>query len=91
MLSRAARQVMARPRQVVVIRIPKRCGSWGIRLVSLTLTARMGVRTEIRVTSPCVRNMGVDLGRAQVRVAEHLLHAAQVGPSFEEVGGEGVA
>src|SRR5919197_1107634 len=35
--------------------------------------------------------MGVELGRPQVRVAQHLLDAPQVGASFEEVGGEGVA
>jgi hypothetical protein len=35
--------------------------------------------------------MGVDLGRAQVRVTEHLLHRAQVRASFEEVRGEGMA
>jgi len=35
--------------------------------------------------------MGVDLGGAQVRVAEHLLHRAQVRSALEEVRGEGVA
>ena len=55
------------------------------------LTARMWVRTEIRVTSAGVRNMGIELGRAEVRVTEHLLHAAEIGTSFEEVRGEGVA
>jgi len=35
--------------------------------------------------------MGIELGRAEVRVTEHLLHAAEIGTSFEEVRGEGVA
>ena len=35
--------------------------------------------------------MGVDLGRAQIRVPEHLLYRAQVSASFEEVRGEGMA
>ena len=35
--------------------------------------------------------MGVDLSGAQVRVAEHLLHRAQVRSALEEVRGEGVA
>ena len=55
------------------------------------LTARMWVRTEIRVTSAGVRNMGIELGRAEVRVTEHLLHAAEIGTPLEEVRGEGVA
>src|SRR5207247_7840373 len=68
------------------------CGSLGICLVSgLSLTARVRVRTEVRVTSAGVRNMGVDLGRAQVGVAEHLLHAAQVGAALEQMRGERMA
>jgi hypothetical protein len=35
--------------------------------------------------------MRVELGRAEVGVAEHLLDAAQVGPAFEEVRRERVA
>src|SRR6478752_5120798 len=33
----------------------------------------------------------IDLGRRDVRVAEHLLDGAEVGAAFEEMGGEGVA
>ena len=32
--------------------------------------------------------MGIELGRTEVGVAEHLLHAAEVGAAFEEMGGE---
>jgi hypothetical protein len=51
----------------------------------------MWVRIEVRITPASVRNMGVDLGCAQVRVAEHLLHRAQVRAPLEEVRGEGMA
>ena len=62
----------------------------GIGLVS-GWTARMWVRTEIGVTTACVRNMGVDLGRAQIRVTQHLLDRAEVGAPFEEMGGKRMA
>jgi hypothetical protein len=51
----------------------------------------MWVRTEVRVTPARIRNMGIDLGGAQVRVAEHLLHRAQVRAPLEEMRGEGMA
>src|SRR6185437_316143 len=35
--------------------------------------------------------MGVDLRRRDIGVAEHLLHAAQIGAAVEEVTGKGVA
>jgi hypothetical protein len=34
--------------------------------------------------------MGVDLRRADVRVSEQLLHAAQIPAGFKEMGSEGV-
>src|SRR5215208_37398 len=36
-------------------------------------------------------DVGVDLRRGDVGVAEHLLHGAQVGAALQQVGGEGVA
>src|SRR5215211_418005 len=89
-LNRAASHVIARPIPVVMIRTPRRCGSLGIGRVS-GWTARMWVRTEIGVTTACVRNMGVDLGRAQIRVTQHLLDRAEVGAPFEEMGGKRMA
>ena len=44
----------------------------------------MGVRTKIGVTSALIRNMGIELGRAEVGVPEHLLDAAQVGAALEQ-------
>src|SRR5215468_10017771 len=38
-----------------------------------------------------VGDVGVDLGRGDVRVAEHLLDAAEVGSVIQEMGCEGVA
>ena len=38
-----------------------------------------------------VGDVGVDLGGADVSVAEHGLDAAKVGAVHEEVGGEGVS
>ena len=37
------------------------------------------------------RQVGVDLGGGQVRVAEQFLHAAQVGARIQQVGGIAVA
>ena len=36
-------------------------------------------------------DVGVDLGRGDVRVAEHLLNSAQIRPAFEKVSGERVS
>ena len=35
--------------------------------------------------------VGVDLGRGDVGMAEHLLHMANAGPSFEHFSREGMA
>src|ERR687897_2882193 len=54
--------------------------------------AAAGVRMslEVQVAAALVRDMCVQLGRGEVRVAEHLLHAPQVGAAFEQVRREGV-
>src|SRR5947199_823843 len=36
-------------------------------------------------------HVSVQLGRSQIGVPEQLLHGPQVGPTVEEMGGEGVA
>ena len=53
-------------------------------------TTRMRVRLEVGFAPAPIRNMRVDLGRAEVSVPEHLLHAAQVGSALEQVGRERV-
>ena len=40
---------------------------------------------------PAAGYVGIDLGCADVSVAEHRLNAAQVSAPFEEVSGKGVA
>ena len=40
---------------------------------------------------PLALNMGIDLRRRDIGVAEHLLDAAQIGAVIEEMAGEGVA
>ena len=42
-------------------------------------------------TEPFLGDVSVVLSRRKVGVTEHLLHSPQIGPSVEEVGGEGVA
>jgi hypothetical protein len=49
---------------------------------------RMGL--EVDLAAPAVGDVGVTLCGAEVGVAEHLLHRAEVGSAFEEVGREGV-
>jgi hypothetical protein len=48
----------------------------------------MGMRLEVQLATPSIGYVGVELGRGQIRVAEHLLHGTKVGSSFEQVGGE---
>ena len=49
------------------------------------------VRLEVEVAPPPVRDVRVQLGGGEVGVAEHLLHAAEVGAALEQVRREGVA
>ena len=51
----------------------------------------MRVAAEVDVAAPAVRDVRVELGRAEVGVAEHLLDAAQVGTALEQVRGERMA
>jgi hypothetical protein len=50
----------------------------------------MWMSPKIRLSSPAVRDVGVQLGRAEVGVTEHLLNAPQVGAAVEQVRGERV-
>ena len=68
------------------LRVPRR-GLAG-RLVGLP--ARVRVRGVVRLAAAAVRDVGVQLGRRQVGVAEHLLDAAQVGSAFQQVRRERV-
>src|SRR5438067_10785525 len=46
---------------------------------------------EIHIAATAVAHVRVELGRGQIRVAEHLLDAAQVGAALEEMSRERVA
>jgi hypothetical protein len=69
--------------------ISSTCGS----IVTACLRCRsscMGMCPEIQLPTPPIGYVGVKLCGGQVRVAEHLLHRAEVGAAFEQVGGEGM-
>ena len=51
----------------------------------------MRVSLEVRLAASAIRHVRVALGRPEIGVAEHLLHRAEIGAAFEEVGRERVA
>ena len=51
----------------------------------------VGVSLEVDVAAASVGDVRVALRRPEVGVAEHLLHRAEIGAAFEQVGGERVA
>ena len=51
----------------------------------------MRVSAEIELAAAAVADVRVELGGGEVGVAEHLLDAAEIGASFEQVSGERVA
>ena len=51
----------------------------------------MRVGAEVRLAAAAVGDVRVALGRREVGVTEHLLHGAEIGATFEQVGREGVA
>jgi len=50
----------------------------------------MWVRLKVQLAPTPIGYVGVQLGRGEVGVAEHLLDAAQVGAAFEQMRGERV-
>ena len=64
--------------------------AWSPRPSSSLPAPRVRVGLEVGLPPAAVGDVRVDLGRAQVGVAEHLLHAPQVGAALEQVRGEGV-
>ena len=49
------------------------------------------VKTRQGLAEDVVGDVGVDFGRADAGMTEHLLHCQKVGAAFEQVGGEAVA
>ena len=56
-----------------------------------TPSARVRVAAEVRLAAAAIRYVRVELGRAEVGMAEHLLDAAEVGAALEQVRRERVA
>src|SRR5512133_425120 len=52
---------------------------------------RVRMRLEVQLAPPPIGYVRVELGRREVGVAEHLLHASEVGAALEEMRGERVA
>src|SRR5215210_4307642 len=69
------------------------CGSSVVigRLLEWFSPSRMWVRAEVQLSAASIGYVGVELGRREVRVAEHLLHRAEVGAALEQVRRERVA
>src|SRR5438132_13407211 len=51
----------------------------------------MRMRLEVQLSPPPIGYVGVQLGRREIGVPEHLLHGAQVCAALEQVRGKGVA
>ena len=51
----------------------------------------MRVCPEIQLPTPPIGYVGVELGRGEVGVAEHLLDGAQIGAALQQMGGERMA
>jgi hypothetical protein len=52
---------------------------------------RVRVRREVELAAAAVAHVRVQLGGGEIRVAEHLLDAAQVGAALQQMRREGVA
>ena len=66
--------------------LPNLSGIGGHHPAPPSIILRPGVRRVVGSLEPFCGQVGVDLGRDQVRVAEQLLDAAQVGARVKEVG-----
>src|SRR5207302_4270531 len=55
-----------------------------------TCPARMRMRSVVQLPPPSIGYAGVELGRGEVGVPEHLLYGAEVGAALEQVRGEGM-
>jgi hypothetical protein len=60
-------------------------------MINFTKLASMPVKLLMHILEVWIGHVRVNLGGGDVAVAEHGLHAAQVGAVHEQVGGERVA
>jgi hypothetical protein len=51
----------------------------------------MRMRLEVQLPTAPVGYVGIELGRCEVRVAEHLLNGTEVGSSLQEMSREGMS
>jgi hypothetical protein len=51
----------------------------------------MRMRLEVQLPTAPIGYVGIELGRCEVRVAEHLLDGTQVGSSLQEMSREGMS
>src|SRR3954447_3624610 len=61
------------------------------RFVKELLSLGVRMRGEVELAPPAVAHVRVELGRREIRVAEHLLHRAEIRAALEQVRREGVA
>ena len=80
-----------RPEMIVARRRALRGGAARRRRRRTRPGSRVGVGAEVRVPPAPVGDVRVSLSRREVRVTEHLLDRAQVGPSLQQVRRERVA
>ena len=81
---------MSQPTPRVITARVAVCGSSATALLftegtSSSLLARVRVRLEIQRATAAIGYVGVELGRGEIRVTQHLLDRAQVGAAFEQV------
>jgi len=55
------------------------------------LPTGVGVRLEVQLAAATIGYVGVELGRGQIRVPQHLLNRPEIGSALEQMRREGVA
>src|SRR5689334_6644674 len=64
---------------------------WTFISLSGRFSAPVRVRLEVQLATAAIGYVRIDLRGREIRMAEHLLHGAQVCAAFEQVRGERVA
>ena len=82
--------VISQPAESVPMIKITRCSAMGIAVLSRVsessnLLARVRMRLEVQLAAAAIGYVGVELGRGEIGVPEHLLDGAEVGAAFEQV------
>jgi hypothetical protein len=72
------------------ITISSTCGSIDTMLLGCS-TSGVWMRLVVQLATTPIGYVGIELGRGEIGVAEHLLDGAEVGAALEQVRGERVA